>query len=215
MEISILDQKKALRLRIGTLRAAMPEDERLTRTARINKEALSGGWLKASCRTEETAGSAPFTVFTYIPMPDEVDIRPLIQYCFEQEYRVIAPKVSEEGRNLSLHSISSFQDLETGYKGILEPGMDTPLLHKLSEIDLMLVPGIAFDRQGGRLGFGRGFYDRFLGKFQEQSLPHPLKLALAFGFQMVPAVPMEGHDLRVDQVITEDGALISNLGKKE
>ena len=72
-------------------------------------------------------------------------------------------------------------------------------------IDVIIVPGLAFDRQGGRLGYGSGFYDRFIEHYEKRGLPHPLKLGVCFETQLLDDVPMEQHDLRVDRIITEAG----------
>lgn len=110
--------------------------------------------------------------------------------------QVLLPKVEGEGITPSL--ILSFDNLIEGYNGILEPIEAMPV--KYSNIDLVVVPGIAFDRRGHRLGYRKGFYDKFLKK-----VPRAVKVGLAYGFQLVGNIPEEGHDVPVDFIVTEDG----------
>ena len=83
--------------------------------------------------------------------------------------------------------------------GILEPRIEKKREIDTGEIDLIVVPGIAFDRRGYRLGFGAGYYDRFLHSLS----PRPFCFGLAYEFQVVPLLPSEGHDEKLDMVITE------------
>jgi 5-formyltetrahydrofolate cyclo-ligase len=94
--------------------------------------------------------------------------------------------------------IDSFEDLEPGTMGILEPIKKRSIIdaHKL---DIILVPGVAFDRKGNRVGYGLAYYDRFLKKFS----PSTVKIALAYDFQVVSDIPCEKHDQVVDIIITE------------
>ena len=91
----------------------------------------------------------------------------------------------------------SFDELEPGYYGILTPKKEFIRYIDPKEIDLIIVPGAAFDRQGYRVGFGGGYYDRFLTDL------NCMKISIAFGLQIVDKVPREGHDLPVDMIITE------------
>jgi 5-formyltetrahydrofolate cyclo-ligase len=89
--------------------------------------------------------------------------------------------------------------LEVGAYNILEPRQDTIKEIPIESIDLILVPGVVFDIHGNRIGHGKGYYDRLLN--DTQNIPH---VGLAFGFQIVDAVPVEGHDLPVDIIVTEE-----------
>ncbi|HEY0828434.1 MAG TPA: 5-formyltetrahydrofolate cyclo-ligase [Bacilli bacterium] len=201
---TVLEDKMKLRKHIEQLRSNMTEQERQVKSTAITAEALNQPyWPK-----EDVDKAFPFTFLAYMPIKAEVDISPILKYGWQHSCRVVAPKVHMEDKSLSLHVIHSFDDLEPGVWGIPEPKAHTILLMDISQISLVLVPGVAFDQHGGRLGYGGGFYDRFLQRFRQLSKPKPMLLALAYGLQIVPAVPMEEHDFRVDQVITEHGALV-------
>ncbi len=90
-------------------------------------------------------------------------------------------------------------DLRPGSYGIMEPGDHTALLKNTDRIDLCVVPGVAFDRHGNRIGHGAGFYDNFLARLS----PRTLKVALAFDLQMLDSVPHSEHDIAMDMIITE------------
>ena len=103
-----------------------------------------------------------------------------------------------EGRAVALPYITSPAELRPGYKGMPEPGEELPAA--LSEPDIMIVPGVAFDEQMNRIGYGKGFYDRF---FKAIPLYVP-KLALAFEVQMAKEIPYETLDETMDKIITEE-----------
>ncbi len=99
-------------------------------------------------------------------------------------------------------------DLEPGYRGILEPPAGAPAVH-VADLDLLVVPGVGFDRRGGRLGQGGGFYDRLL---RASDLRAPI-IGYALALQVLPAVPASPHDHPVDVVLTERGAARAGVWK--
>ncbi|MEE8537746.1 MAG: 5-formyltetrahydrofolate cyclo-ligase, partial [Acidobacteriota bacterium] len=105
---------------------------------------------------------------------------------------------------LELFHLRKMEELEPGYYGILEPRTDLTgrpaRRFDIENVDMILVPGVAFDRRGGRMGHGQGFCDRLLRRARPQT---PL-IALAFECQLVEVVPMEEHDHYVDKVVTEN-----------
>lgn len=117
------------------------------------------------------------------------------------EKKVYAPKV--EGMDIQFYEIKALSDLKEGYQGIREPeGSPETLLTVEMTKDmkcLALVPGAVFDRERGRMGYGKGFYDRFLAKYTEVTTA-----ALAFECQIAKSVPTEAHDRRMDMIITEN-----------
>lgn len=145
------------------------------------------------------------TLFTFMPFRSEVDITPLIRWCWEAGYLVTVPKVDKALQSMEAYEISSFEELEPGAWGIPEPRTTASRVTTLAAIDVIIVPGLAYDRQGGRLGYGSGFYDRFLRSYDVMGLPHPFKLGVCFNIQLQDELPMEQHDLRVDRIITEEG----------
>ena len=139
-------------------------------------------------------------VHTYVAWRDEVDNHALIRAMLAEGRRVAAPKVVLPHKRLEHYFIDTFDALGRGAFGILEPqiGKGAVPVSDLQAFDLIIVPGVAFDRSGNRLGYGSGHYDRFL---TEVKVP---KVALAFAAQVAPHLPAEVHDQRVDIVVTED-----------
>lgn len=109
------------------------------------------------------------------------------------------PKVN--GDNLSLILVNGPGDLVASRWQLREPVLREPNLQSLEKIDLLLVPGMAFSHNGGRLGRGGGFYDRLLARENLRAY----KLGVCFDAQIVPDLPLESHDLAVDEVVTESG----------
>ena len=98
------------------------------------------------------------------------------------------------------------RDLRDGSYGILEP-REGLALGDPEALDLVLVPGRAFDRSGGRLGRGKGYYDGFLSRLRPRESGGPCKLGVAFACQIVESVPVEVRDVRMDAVVTDDGVV--------
>ena len=132
-------------------------------------------------------------ILAYWPLPDEVDIRPLIDRWVSEGKTVLLPKVID-GERMELRRYRSATDLQEGAFHIMEP-VGEPFTD-YSQISVALIPGMAFDAAGHRLGRGKGYYDRFLA-----SCPHTYKIGVCFPFQRVAEVPVEEHDVTVDMVI--------------
>ncbi len=144
------------------------------------------------------------TVMCYVGVGTEVATTPLIEAMFESGRRVVVPWCEPE--DLRLFELRSLGELEPAAFGLLEPPSslreDADRLPGLEVVDLIVVPGVAFDRRGGRLGHGKGYYDRLLARRS----PGTSAIALAFQCQIVDAVPMTDRDVPVDLVLTESGA---------
>lgn len=141
------------------------------------------------------------TVMAYWPLPDEVDIRPLINALVAQGTTVLLPKVVDD-EHMELRRYASQNDLTEGAFHIMEP-TGAPFAD-YDKIDVALIPGMAFDAAGHRLGRGKGYYDRFLASLCPSSLiphPSPLLLGVCFPFQRVAEVPTDQHDICVDEII--------------
>lgn len=134
---------------------------------------------------------------TYIDARDnEVATRDLVRAALGEGRRVVCPRALPGGR-IEHYEIGSLQDLEPGRFGLLEPPPEPDRAVDPSAVDLVLVPGIVFDREGFRAGFGGGYYDRFLAAIDAPSI------GLAFALQLVDRVPREAHDVPVDAIVTE------------
>ena len=136
------------------------------------------------------------TILAYWPLPDEVDIRPLIDQWVAEGKTVVLPKVTGD-ETMELRRYTSRADLQEGAFHIMEPVGE--LFEDYDQIDVALVPGMAFDAAGHRLGRGKGYYDRFLANslLSERAL----KLGICFPFQRVAEVPSEAHDVVMDEVV--------------
>lgn len=129
-------------------------------------------------------------VGVYMPLPDEVDVSPLFQ-CLEKQLYI--PAFDEAAGFYRLARLTP--ELRTGRFGIPEPA--TPVFAAEREIDLIVVPGVAFDSAGRRIGRGRGFYDRLLPHYRAA------RIGVCFDFQCLETLPAEEHDFPMDGVITE------------
>lgn len=136
-------------------------------------------------------------VLLYSSIPGEVRTDAFIEK-WAANKTIVLPKVN--GDILELRKYDP-EHLERGYRGIAEPDGQSPLV-KASEIGFAIIPGMAFDARGGRLGRGKGYYDRLL---PELECP---KAGVAYAHQLVEAVPMEEHDVRMDMVITPNNCYI-------
>lgn len=140
-------------------------------------------------KTQEIYQNAA-TVGAYAPLPDEVDVTPIMMQPGRTFY---IPAFDDKIGSYRLAKMSGM--LQRGRFGILEP-ID-PLFAEEDEIDLILVPGVAFDRSGRRIGRGGGFYDRLLPLYRT------IRIGICFDFQLLDAIPDETHDCRMDFLLTE------------
>jgi 5-formyltetrahydrofolate cyclo-ligase len=144
------------------------------------------------------------TIAITISRPPEVDTYPIIQQAWKTGKTIVVPKCHKNSRTMTFHIIHSFDELETVFYGLLEPIVSqTVEVHKDS-IDLVIVPGLGYTKKGYRLGFGGGYYDRFLSDY------HGKKISLAFPEQIVPTVPVEAHDIPIHKLITPEEVI--NIG---
>lgn len=178
------EEKKSLRRQILAARDGLAPAEREARSAALRDR------LRSLPRWREAG-----TVHLFVPFGSEVDTFPLLEALLAEGRRAVLPRVAP-GRRLHHCLVTALADLAPGAWGIPEPGPHCAQVPPV-EVELVLVPGVAFDRRGGRLGYGGGFYDGFLAE-----CPAP-RVALAFGLQVVPEVPREPHDLLVHALVTE------------
>lgn len=133
-------------------------------------------------------------VAIYAPLPHEVNLLPLLQEYPQHRY---AFPLCKPGRRLEFREVKAPEsDLQPGAMNIPEPAPHTPIVLP-EQIDILIVPGVAFTRQGDRMGYGGGYYDRFIPRCSNAQV-----LALAFGEQLVDSLPTEEHDLRIPHLIT-------------
>jgi 5-formyltetrahydrofolate cyclo-ligase len=142
-------------------------------------------------------------VMVYLDFKGEVQTDAVINHCLAQGKKVYIPICIPETHEISISRITSLEDLETGHFGIREPKLQHIRLGDSSLIDLVLVPGVAFDKKGNRIGFGAGYYDRFLKRLKEGAV----SAALAYSFQIVDHIPSDEYDIPVDYIVTEKGII--------
>lgn len=127
--------------------------------------------------------------------------------CLRAGHKVAAPRTITKDRRLIAYAIEDLDnDLRPGYCNILEPHPSRCLEVEPTTIDLVIVPGSVFDPQGGRLGYGGGYYDRF---FSNQA-PQATRVALAYEMQVIPQVPTQSHDMPMHYLLTEKQLRTSN-----
>ncbi|AXI08567.1 5-formyltetrahydrofolate cyclo-ligase [Oceanobacillus sp. 143] len=127
----------------------------------------------------------------------EWNTQPIIEKAWEQEKVVYVPKCLPKEKKLVFYRFQSYDELEIVYYNLQEPKANETLRVEKEQIDLLLVPGLIFDERGYRIGFGGGYYDRFLTDFPNQTI------SLAAAFQLINQVPKEVYDIPVEQIITE------------
>ncbi|MCK4839220.1 MAG: 5-formyltetrahydrofolate cyclo-ligase, partial [Desulfobulbaceae bacterium] len=141
------------------------------------------------------------TVMFYASFKSEVQTMGAIARCIKQDKRVALPLTSVKEKMLRPYLIKDpTRDLKAGYCSIPEPDPDSAVLLNPREIDLVIIPGSVFDHNSGRLGYGGGFYDRFLAN----QAPASFRVALAFELQVIDdRLPLESHDQPLDCLVTE------------
>lgn len=138
------------------------------------------------------------TVLTYMSFGTELDTHAFFDRVLSDGKIAVLPRIDKPTKSLALHRVNGHADLVDGVWGIREPRADAPTL-AIDAIDMVLMPGLAFDRSGNRLGYGAGFYDRLLSRSAEK----PFRIAAALDCQIVDAVPVDAHDRPCHCVITE------------
>jgi 5-formyltetrahydrofolate cyclo-ligase len=183
----------------------MPSKDQLRKTTLAIRDLESGRETKSLAIQERLLAMPEFTqahrILSYVGVGSEVATDLIISRGLEQGKRVAAPYVTKEG--LKAAFILSRDDLAPARFGLLEPAesvrQDAARICDVREVDLFVVPGVAFDRQGGRLGHGRAYYDRLLIRARSDS--H--LVAVAFESQVVPEVPMTSTDVPMHALVTE------------
>lgn len=135
------------------------------------------------------------TLLLYYPLADEVDVRPMIKEAYESGRKILLPVV--KGEELELHLYEGESSLSEGAFGIMEPTGHLFPEELYPQIQLAIVPGMAFDRSGHRLGRGKGYYDRLLPKLVKTKF-----VGICFPFQLLEEVPADAHDVPVKEVIS-------------
>jgi len=176
--------KKSLRHDLFAKRNSIPVIQRKDKSASI-KQRLQ----------ELEVYQEAYTVFYYVSFGSEVNTHALIKEALHDK-RVGVPLVDD--KKLLAKEITAYNQLKTGYKGILEPSYERKSID-LEDIDLIIVPAVAYDKRHYRLGYGGGYYDRLLASGART----PTSIGLAFDEQIVGELPIEDHDQKVDFIVTD------------
>jgi 5-formyltetrahydrofolate cyclo-ligase len=184
---------------LHTRKAALRQQARAKRLAQSDRPELSRRILATAAARPEYAAAR--TVLFYVDRRDEVQTRPLLATALASEKRIVVPYCQAD--ELILFQLESMEELEPATFGILEPRRTLRTLAARrvdpGELDLVFVPGLAFDPRGARLGYGRGYFDRLLCRVRADT---PL-IALAFQCQVFPELPSHELDVPMHLVITE------------
>ncbi len=183
--------KKKLRAELLESRSSIPEENRIRKNAIILEK------LKSLPEWKQTE-----VIFTYVSFGNEVDTIDLIKECFKAGKKVAVPKVIDK-INMEFYYILSLEELYTGVFGILEPKANDGQKAEVSNIQirpLMVMPGLGFDKEGHRIGYGGGFYDRYLERHGAENF---VKVCLAYEEQIRDIVVSENHDIIADMIISD------------
>ena len=191
-------EKKAIRASVLHARDAMPPDQRAGESIKM---------------CESIIASTPYqratTVLAYASFGSEFDTSFLLQRVLTDKKNLVMPRVDKSTQQLQLHRVHHLNELIAGVWGIHEPRMDAKNVAP-NELDFILVPGVAFDSAGFRIGYGKGFYDKLLSSVN----PASTRFSAAFDCQIVDAVPNEIHDQRVDIIITPTHKILISHDRK-
>ncbi|MEK3882358.1 5-formyltetrahydrofolate cyclo-ligase [Paenibacillus sp. PL2-23] len=190
-----------------------PDKKTLRKQWASTRDALGAEWreqasVEASARLAawvEAQGIG--TVMVYSSFRSELDLRAFIERCWQMSVEVILPRCKPADYSMGLYAFTEWEQLKSGAYGIMEPDPS-----RMTELpgsrwpELVVVPGLAFDRMGGRMGYGAGYYDRYAEAANRSAAEQGVRIwwiGAGFEAQLVERVPMEGHDLRLDGVVTE------------
>ncbi|MNO50767.1 5-formyltetrahydrofolate cyclo-ligase family protein [compost metagenome] len=203
--MDIRNEKQEIRMKMAEIRSRIPEAERLEQSLAASRSAEQ----EVLGPLREARGGR-LNVFSYLSFRDEPATSYLLHQCKHKGDRLLAPRVISK-KSMMLHEIRGAGDLASGTWGIPEPHEYTTIwpVSRYGEIDLVIVPGLAFDLNGGRIGFGAGYYDRFVQQLTDAcgDQRHTVMASLAFKESIVPVIPMEKHDFRLDMLFTVSGTL--------
>ncbi|MGN0233141.1 MAG: 5-formyltetrahydrofolate cyclo-ligase [Bacteroidaceae bacterium] len=179
----------------------MPSKKELRNLVREQKAAHSTAelhnWSEQACRRvcRLALWNKAKSVLLYHPLPDEVDISILLQEAHSQGKRVYLPVVTGP-ESIEVREWLPETEMQTGTFGISEPQGEEITQEEYARIDLAIIPGMAFDEQGHRLGRGKGYYDRLL-----THIPQVHRWGICFPFQYLNNIPHEPHDINMEKVI--------------
>ena len=187
----ICAKKKLLRKEILNIRNNMNSDNKKEKDTIIKEKFLNSDYYKKAKN-----------IFIYISYGSEIDTKEIINYALGDGKTIFVPRTEFETKLMDAVKITSLNNMTEDRYGILEPSKEEPYIQP-DQLDLIVVPGVAFDKEGGRTGYGAGYYDRYFKKISKERAGKIKKVALAYDFQVIDNVPIDEQDVRIDCVITE------------
>lgn len=181
-------KKAEIRKEVLAQRSKLSVDERRMASFLLTERILGHQWYYLSD-----------VILGFAPLGSEIDVREILQDALQKGKKLYLPRV--EGNDMEFYLVESLESLEEGFKGIMEPKGDTPCFaYEEASADkvLMLMPGAAFDGMRNRIGYGKGYYDRYL---KGKEVLQVRTIAVGFQCQMVKEIPSEEFDIRPYQVI--------------
>ena len=181
--------KQTLKQQIFEKRNSLPKEEIREKSIKIKNNLFS---LKEF--------NVAKNIMLYVSFNTEADTQKIIKELLnKKEKTIVVPYVIKGDFKLHLSELKSFNELEPKTFGILEPKEMYIREFNPDKLDLVIVPGIAFDKKGHRIGYGYGYYDRFLKTIKKKAV----KIGLAFDFQLIESIPEEEHDVPMNIVVTD------------
>lgn len=187
MNDPIAEAKRQLRSEMRARLAALPMPARLASSHAVCNRLLAAESFRAG-------GS----MMGFVAMPDEIDLRPALFEAAANGREVLVPRWNPQSQNYEASLVGRPDQWRPGPFGVLEPPPDAPV-RSMDRLDLILVPGLAFDRTGRRLGRGKGFFDRLLARATRAR-----RWGIAHDQQIVDAVPIASHDVNVHLLVTPE-----------
>jgi len=189
--------KEKIRANALKKRCSLSERERAIKSRAIIQQVLSLQEIKrAEC------------ISCYVGVNSEVRTLSLISQLLASSKRVVVPAVID-GERMEMYHVESLDELEKN-NGFIEPRMEFRRFCGPERIDAILVPGIAFDEKGHRIGYGKGYYDRFLKRLKKGTS----LIGLAFECQLVKKIPLEEHDVCLEKIVTEKRTINCNISAR-
>jgi 5-formyltetrahydrofolate cyclo-ligase len=177
-------EKKQIRSYIVGIKHTLDDDTLLSNSKAVTDKILNLPQYKAAEK-----------VFIFCSINREIDTKFIIQDALANNKIIALPKV--DNNEMIFHKVKGFDELNDGFFGVREPSIFSPIV-KYTENSIVIVPGVAFDNNLNRLGYGGGYYDRFFHKN-----PKAFKVAIAHDFQILDSIKVDDHDVKVDMLVTE------------
>lgn len=178
-----------------TLRKSM--QEKLSELSKKERESISKKLQEKLFQSE--LWKKADSIGIYLSFGTEWDTREIIKQAWNMNKKIAIPKTIPSKKEMNFYQINDYSEVEKGHMGIEEPIVEKAQYVNKKEIDLLIVPGLIFSEKGYRIGFGGGYYDRFLADFI-----HPT-LSLVWSNQLVESIPINQYDLPVQYILTENG----------